>query len=54
MKMDYTSPEAKLLCFVPAERLANSSKVAFDDLVTDQYGKGTETSVTDIEFDLTL
>lgn len=38
MKEQYISPEIKLLCFAPAERLA-SSDVDFDDLLDEEAAR---------------
>ena len=55
MKELYTSPEANLLCFAPAEKLASNSGIYFPDLLD---GVGGVPSVSgddgDIDLDITV
>ena len=57
MKELYTSPEMKVLCFAPVERLANGN-VTMDDLLGNIGLGATETPMSfnndDIELDLSL
>ena len=57
MKELYTSPEMKVLCFAPVERLANSN-VTMDELLGNAGLGGTDTPMSfnddDIEIGLSL
>ena len=54
MKERYTSPEMKVMCFAPAEKLAANDILDFSDLWSvagydDNNSLGVNTSVTDID-----
>lgn len=55
MKELYISPEAKLLCFAPAEKLASNSDIAFGDLLDGLGGVPAVSGANgDIDLDLTM
>lgn len=55
MKELYISPEAKLLCFAPAEKLASNSDIAFEALLDGLGGVLPVSGANgDIDLDLTM
>ena len=47
MKELYTSPKAELICFVPAQKLANGLDLNFGDFSGVQVGDGNVASATE-------